>query len=159
MVDFPNLTRLLLENTNVGDIGLSHLPALKNLVYLNLFNTQVGDASIENLKLLEKLEQVYLWKTQISEVAAEKLMIERPDLTVNLGWEYELKKKLLIHLEEPVEKAVQLSTVGAIEALVNLVSKDDLETARRLVESAVEKQNFLEEKAKTENESKDEATD
>ena len=159
LVDFPNLTRLHLENTNVGDIGLSHLPALKNLVYLNLFNTQVGDASIEHLKLLEKLEQVYLWKTQISEVAAEKLMIERPDLTVNLGWEYELKKKLLIHLEEPVEKAVQLSTVGAIEALVNLVSKDDLETARRLVESAVEKQNFLEEKAKTENESKDEATD
>ena len=159
LVDFPNLTRLHLENTNVGDIGLSHLPALKNLVYLNLFNTQVGDASIEHLKLLEKLEQVYLWKTQISEVAAEKLMIERPDLTVNLGWEYELKKKLLIHLEEPVEKAVQLSTVGAIEALVNLVSKDDLETARKLVESAVEKQNFLEEKAKTENESKDEATD
>ena len=159
LVDFPNLTRLHLENTNVGDIGLSHLPALKNLVYLNLFNTQVGDASIEHLKLLEKLEQVYLWKTQISEVAAEKLMIERPDLTVNLGWEYELKKKLLIHLEEPVEKAVQLSTVGAIEALVNLVSKDDLETARRLVESAVEKQNFLEEKAKAENESKDEATD
>ena len=159
LVDFPNLTRLHLENTNVGDIGLSHLPALKNLVYLNLFDTQVGDASIEHLKLLEKLEQVYLWKTQISEVAAEKLMIERPDLTVNLGWEYELKKKLLIHLEEPVEKAVQLSTVGAIEALVNLVSKDDLETARRLVESAVEKQNFLEEKAKAENESKDEATD
>ncbi len=159
LVDFPNLTRLHLENTNVGDIGLSHLPALKNLVYLNLFNTQVSDASIEHLKLLEKLEQVYLWKTQISEVAAEKLMIERPDLTVNLGWEYELKKKLLIHLEEPVEKAVQLSTVGAIEVLVNLVSKDDLETARRLVESAAEKQNFLEEKAKTENESKDEATD
>lgn len=158
LVDYPNLTRLHLENTNVGDIGISHLPALKNLVYLNLFNTEVSDASIEYLKLLEKLEQVYLWKTQISEVAAEKLMTDRPDLTVNLGWEYELKKKLLSHLEEPVGKAVQLSTVGAIEALVNLVSKDDLETARKLVESAVEKQNFLEEKAKTENEDKDDET-
>ena len=148
LVEFTNLTRLHLENTSIGDTGVAYLPTLTNLTYLNMFNTQVSDGGLKHLKLLKKLEQIYLWKTQVTENAAEELMAERPDLTVNIGWEYELKKKLLAHLQEPVEKAVLLSSSGTIDALVNLVSKDELEIAKKIVDAAVEKQTVLEEKAK-----------
>ena len=149
---FPNLVRLHLENTSIGDNGLQHLQTLTRLTYLNIFNTQVSDVGLEHLKPLEKLDQIYLWKTQVTEAVAEKLMADRPNLAVNLGWEYELKKKLLVHLEEPVNKAVGLSQSGAINAIVNLVSKDDLEVAKKLATSAIQKQTTLEEKARASDE-------
>merc|ERR1712098_308511 len=65
---------------------------------------------------------------------------------------YELKKKLLVHLEEPVNKAVGLSQSGAIDAIVNLVSKNDLEVAKKLATSAIQKQTNLEEKARASDE-------
>ncbi|MDP6746488.1 MAG: c-type cytochrome domain-containing protein [Candidatus Poribacteria bacterium] len=149
---FPNLVRLHLENTSIGDNGLQHLQTLTRLTYLNIFNTQVSDVGLEHLKPLEKLDQIYLWKTQVTEAVAEKLMADRPNLAVNLGWEYELKKKLLVHLEEPVNKAVGLSQSGAINAIVNLVSKDNLEVAKKLATSAIQKQTTLEEKARASDE-------
>lgn len=152
LVVFPNLVRLHLENTSIGDNGLEHLQTLTRLTYLNIFDTQVSDVGLEHLKPLEKLDQIYLWKTQVTESVAEKLMADRPNLAVNLGWEYELKKKLLVHLEEPVNKAVGLSQSGAIDAIVNLVSKDNLEVAKKLATSAIQKQADLEEKAKASDE-------
>ncbi|MCA9238680.1 MAG: hypothetical protein KDA37_00705 [Planctomycetales bacterium] len=83
-----NLMRLHLENTKLTDASVDALAQLPRLEYLNLYGTAVTDAALESLKGLPKLQRLYLWRTGVTYEAAKKLMAERPELEVNLGWDH-----------------------------------------------------------------------
>lgn len=62
---FPQATKLGLDNTDVGDDDLGSLEALPQLETLWLNNTQVTDAGVVRLGAMEKLSNLYLPETKV----------------------------------------------------------------------------------------------
>jgi len=67
------ITTLWLEGTAIGDVGLRHLPVLKNLGVLNLKKTQVTDAGLAHLRGLTKLKLLILTGTKVSDAGLDHL--------------------------------------------------------------------------------------
>lgn len=84
----PNLTRLRLNQTKVTDTGIQHLAGLNNLESLNLYGTSVGDASLKVIEQLPALKKVFLWQTQITKEAVEALSNKKPDLEIDMGFDW-----------------------------------------------------------------------
>lgn len=82
---FPQLQRLHLERTPVGDAGLPAIAACANLAYLNLTGTAVTDAGLSALKPLKAVREVYLWQSKVTPAGAEALRKLLPEAKVLLG--------------------------------------------------------------------------
>lgn len=67
------LKNLLLNSTQVTDIGLQEIAVLKELIDLELDNTAVTDAGLEQLAKLPELQFLSLNKTAITDVGLEHL--------------------------------------------------------------------------------------
>ena len=84
----PNLTRLRLEKNQISDAGIQHLTGLKHLESLNLYATPVTDGVLESIRKIPSLKRLYLWQTQVTREAAEALQNDRPDLEIDMGFEF-----------------------------------------------------------------------
>jgi hypothetical protein len=65
--DLPNLQRLDLSATEVGDAGLAHLRGFRSLCELNLANTFVTDSGLRNLNDLTGLKRLDLSMTRVDD--------------------------------------------------------------------------------------------
>jgi hypothetical protein len=83
--NFPNLTRLLLDNNPISDQGTSFLGKLENLESINLYNTSVGDSTLNLLSGIKSLQSIYLWNTNVSKDLVDKLKEENPKLRIDMG--------------------------------------------------------------------------
>lgn len=85
IADFPNLTRLLLDNNPISDQGINSLANLKNLESINLYNTSVGDSTLNMLIGIKSLRSMYLWNTRVSKDLLDRLNEENPKLKIDGG--------------------------------------------------------------------------
>jgi hypothetical protein len=82
---YTNLRRLRLENTDVTDAGLPALAPLKALFSLNLASTKVTDGGMAALAGLPNLHRVYLWNTTVSPGGVTQLKTAKPEAIVYAG--------------------------------------------------------------------------
>lgn len=90
--DFPNLTRLLLDNNAISDQGAQSLANLENLESINLYNTSVGDSTLNMLIEIKSLRSMYLWNTRVSKDLLDRLSEENPKLKIDGGMMGEKKE-------------------------------------------------------------------
>jgi Leucine-rich repeat (LRR) protein len=76
------LEELSLLNTSIGNAGLHHLGALKNLKRLDLMGTKVDDGSLEILGELNSLESLRIIDTGISYPVFAKLKRALPNCLI-----------------------------------------------------------------------------
>jgi len=76
---FPNLERLDLPETEIGDTGLAYLRRLTSLRLLNLRHTKVSDDGLIHLKGLWRLEQLILRGTGVTKGGASELQKTLPN--------------------------------------------------------------------------------
>ena len=76
------LEHLELDRTAVGDAGLAHLAGLPRLAVLNLYGTRVTDAGLAHLATLPRLRRLYLWQTPVTDPAIADLRARLPELAV-----------------------------------------------------------------------------
>ena len=86
-----NLKRLNLANTAVTDAGVDQLAGIAGLEYLNLVGTKVTDAAMLKLEKTAALKKLFVWGTGVTKTAAEALHSKLPAITINLGWDSEVK--------------------------------------------------------------------
>jgi mono/diheme cytochrome c family protein/uncharacterized membrane protein len=91
LAGMKNLRKLHLQNTAISDAGVDAIAAVPGLEYLNLFNTKVTDAALPKLEKLANLKKLYVWQTGVTKPAAEALHQKLPAITINLGWDNEVK--------------------------------------------------------------------
>ncbi|MCH2202500.1 MAG: hypothetical protein MK102_11065 [Fuerstiella sp.] len=65
--EFVDMTDLSLEQTAVGDSGLSHLNSLQALEWINLYRTQIGDNSLKNIRRLRSLQHLPMGETRVTD--------------------------------------------------------------------------------------------
>ena len=58
-------TSVVVEETQVTDVGLKDLASLKSLQVLDLWETQVTDAGLKELAVLKSLQVVQLARTKV----------------------------------------------------------------------------------------------
>ena len=80
IAQFPNLSRLRIEETQISDAGLEHLIVLQHLESLNLFNNNITDTGLGLLQKMPALKKVYLWNTKTTEEGKLALKSKKPDL-------------------------------------------------------------------------------
>lgn len=86
----PNLTRLHLERTKIGDQGLPQLAKLGQLEYLNLYGTAITDTGLDELQDLPKLKQIYLWETKVTPEAGKAFAEAHTDHDQLQHWQEEI---------------------------------------------------------------------
>ena len=84
-VRMPNLSRLDVRGTAVGDEGVLALKGHAQLAELVLAQTKVSDASVESLLAMPALRKVFAWNSGIGADALARLRQARPDLAVDAG--------------------------------------------------------------------------
>jgi hypothetical protein len=67
----------------VGDAGLKHIAAAKQLERLYLDNTQVTDAGLKNLLEMRQLEDVYCHGTKVTEAGVRNLQEALPKCRIH----------------------------------------------------------------------------
>ena len=81
-----NLTYLAMGNhgirTDISDVGIANLAALKKLETLIIVNAAVTDSSLDHIKKLGNLKRVHLAKTDVTEAGAESLKVALPNCKV-----------------------------------------------------------------------------
>ena len=65
IAQFPNLTRLRMENNPITDLGISSLKSLTKLEVLNLNGTRITADALESLGKIKSLKSLYLWNTAV----------------------------------------------------------------------------------------------
>ncbi|WP_353127152.1 DUF2231 domain-containing protein [Parapedobacter pyrenivorans] len=80
-----SLQQLHLKNTAIGNAGLAHIVACKQLKYINLVNTKVTDEGLHALTQLPALQAVYLYQTAATATGVSALAQSRPLLQIDTG--------------------------------------------------------------------------
>ena len=71
--DFVHMTDLSLEETTVGDSGLSHLNCLQSLEWLNLYRTQIGNDGLKQISKLRNLRHLPVGETKVTDAGLAHL--------------------------------------------------------------------------------------
>lgn len=85
LVQFTQLSRLLIDRTKITDSGIVLLKGLPQLKYLNLVGTSVTAPGLEVLKDNKQLRSLYLYQTNISESDRAGLQKMFPGVTLDFG--------------------------------------------------------------------------
>jgi mono/diheme cytochrome c family protein len=132
-----NLIQLHLEHSTIDDAGVTKLAELPRLEYLNLYGTSVTDAGVAPLQVLSKLRNLYAWQTKVSWDAAQGLQEAVPGLEVNLGWDHPQVVKLRVTKElETAKKIAETAATRAAELEQQFTAARDAkeQTAARVKE-------------------------
>jgi len=84
--NFRNMTRLYLDQTDIGDTTLEVISRLEHLEYLNLYGTHVTDKGLSHLIGNKKLRSLYVWQTNVTGEGIQALTDSLPELYVDEGW-------------------------------------------------------------------------
>ena len=87
--DLTNLETLVLNDTQITDVGLEHLKGLTKLKKLSLRNTRITDAGLVHLKGLTNLESLNCRSTQVTDKGVKKLQQALPNCTITIFTEVE----------------------------------------------------------------------
>ena len=69
--------------TDVTDVGVKELAALKNLTTLSLRLTQVTDAGVKELAALKNLTTLHLFGTKVTDTGVKELQKALPKCTIS----------------------------------------------------------------------------
>lgn len=70
---FTQMTDLSLEETAIGDTGLSHLRDLQKLEWLNLYQTQIGNDGLKEIVQLRNLQHLPIGSTHVTDAGLAHL--------------------------------------------------------------------------------------
>jgi mono/diheme cytochrome c family protein/uncharacterized membrane protein len=73
ITNFPNLEKLILNQTDITGNTLEQLKKCKNLESVALAGTKVSKENLQKILDLPKLKEVFIWNTDINEVAVNEL--------------------------------------------------------------------------------------
>lgn len=73
IAQFPNLEKLLLNNTDITGENLQELKACENLKHLALSGTAIEEKHLQILTTFPALQEVYLWNTNIKQASLDSL--------------------------------------------------------------------------------------
>lgn len=110
-----NLKRLNLANTAVTDAGADHIAALTALDYLNLVNTKVTDAAMPKFEKIPVLKKLFVWQTGVTKPAAEALHQKLPAITINLGWDSEVKTAVVAAPPPPPAAPAPVAVIPPVD--------------------------------------------
>ncbi len=82
---FPNLTRLALDNNAITDSGIAQLGNFEHLEIINLHATQVSDTGLKLLAKRSSLKRLYMWQTKVTLQAVDSIRNENTTLVIDLG--------------------------------------------------------------------------
>ena len=71
---FPNLEKLILNQTDITDKGIPSLKKLNKIRVLSLSGTEISIKSVPVLATIKSLEEVYLWHTNITEAEYQDIV-------------------------------------------------------------------------------------
>jgi uncharacterized membrane protein/Leucine-rich repeat (LRR) protein len=71
---FPNLEKLILNQTDITDKGIPSLKKLNKIRVLSLSGTEISMKSVPVLATMKSLEEVYLWHTNITEAEYQDIV-------------------------------------------------------------------------------------
>jgi hypothetical protein len=71
---FPNLEKLILNQTDITDKGIPSLKKLNKIRVLSLSGTEISIKSVPVLATMKSLEEVYLWHTNITEAEYQDIV-------------------------------------------------------------------------------------
>ncbi|HEY0653254.1 MAG TPA: c-type cytochrome domain-containing protein [Chryseosolibacter sp.] len=97
---FPNLEKLILNQTNIDGHGLSALNGLSNLQILSLSGTKVN---AEHLRVFERnrsIKEIYLWNTAVSSDDLEELRKLNRAILWDIGFQPDDKE--VLRLSPPI---------------------------------------------------------
>lgn len=72
--EFPNVQFLMISESPITSIGISHIPRLSKLQFLNLRSTNVDDRAAETLSQLSNLQTLDVHETLLTDAAIPRLM-------------------------------------------------------------------------------------
>ncbi|MEM8523508.1 MAG: chitobiase/beta-hexosaminidase C-terminal domain-containing protein [Bacteroidota bacterium] len=99
IAQFPNLEKLLLNNTDVSGNNLETLKTCNKLQHLALSGTKVQESHLQKLTDFPALKEVYLWNTDIEPAAIDSLNQQFPNLKFERG--YLVNKEEILKLSPP----------------------------------------------------------
>jgi hypothetical protein len=73
ITNFPNLEKLILNQTDITGNTLEQLKKCKNLESVALAGTKISKQNLQKILDLPKLKEVFIWNTDINEVAVNEL--------------------------------------------------------------------------------------
>jgi uncharacterized membrane protein/mono/diheme cytochrome c family protein len=73
IANFPNLEKLILNQTDITGNTLEQLKKCKNLESVALAGTKISKENLQKILDLPKLKEVFVWNTDINEVAVNEL--------------------------------------------------------------------------------------
>jgi hypothetical protein len=97
IAQFPNLEKLILNNTKITGPGLKSLTPLKKLRTISLAGTSVDAASLAVLQKLVALKDVYLWNTRLGQQDLKRLRDQAPGIQWDPGFIPDEKEKLKLN--------------------------------------------------------------
>jgi hypothetical protein len=100
LLQFPNLEKLILNQTNVEGQTISKLKSLQNLRMLSLSGTKVSAGSLAPLTGSKKLSEVYLWNTAVTTDEVEALGKKYPSIKWDIGYQQDAKE--VLRLSPPI---------------------------------------------------------
>ncbi|MCP9237778.1 c-type cytochrome domain-containing protein [Lewinella sp. JB7] len=86
IANFPNLNRLRLNGTGVGNRTLAALRELRHLESVNLYGTKVDDSAFPFLSSFPALRRLYLWQSSVSARGASDFAENHPHIVVDTGY-------------------------------------------------------------------------
>lgn len=82
---FPNLEKLILNQTDITGATLAELKKCKNLSSVALAGTSITKSNLEKLLDLPSLREVFVWNTAIDEATVSSVTKKYPKLVLNRG--------------------------------------------------------------------------
>jgi hypothetical protein len=73
IANFPNLEKLILNQTDITGNTLEQLKKCKNLESVALAGTKISKENLQKILDLPRLKEVFIWNTDINEVAVNEL--------------------------------------------------------------------------------------
>ncbi len=94
LADFPQLEKVILNNTHINGSGLSHLAGLENLTTVSLSGTQVDAASVEILSTNKAIRDVFVWNTRVESTDVATLEQKASGIHWEIGYQPDENEKL-----------------------------------------------------------------
>jgi uncharacterized membrane protein/mono/diheme cytochrome c family protein len=83
---FPNLEKLILNNSLITNSGLNEIKKLKSLRTLSLAGTKIDKNAAQSISQLDSLKEVFIWNTKITSMEAGELQKQNKRIKFDQGY-------------------------------------------------------------------------